>query len=223
MVKTHWCAFVLIVAFSLTACGQGFQMPIESRLLSVERNGLHKLVRLRDHFIASQVPQVPLDQAFTYFNSHRDLIKNQTWLTIIDFTRHSREKRMFVMNLENGQLDQLAVAHGEGSDPEDIGWARIFSDFEGSGASSLGFYLVNEPYVGRWGKSARLDGLSSTNRNARDRAIVLHGATYVSDGLEKQGLTLGCPAIDERLIDLMVNRLSGKSLMYAYLEGLKVD
>lgn len=223
MFKTHWRAFFLILAFSLTGCSQGVQSPIENRILPVREEGQRKLVRLRDHFIASQVPQVPLDQALAYFNSHRDLIKNQTWLTIIDFTRHSREKRMFVMNLENGELDQLAVAHGEGSDPEDTGWARIFSDTEGSGTSSLGFYLVNEPYVGRWGKSARLDGLSSTNQNVRDRAIVLHGATYVSDGLEKQGLTLGCPAIDERLIELMVNRLSGKSLMYAYLEGLKVD
>jgi hypothetical protein len=70
------------------------------------------------------------------------------------------------------------AAHGSGSDPDHDGFLDKFSDIPGSSASPEGAYLVAEPYVGKHGKSLRLDGLDPTNANARDRAIVIHAADY---------------------------------------------
>lgn len=47
--------------------------------------------------------------------------------------------------------------------------------------SSLGIYRCAETYEGKHGYSMRLDGLEPTNSLARERAIVIHSADYVSE------------------------------------------
>ncbi len=47
----------------------------------------------------------------------------------------------------------------------------------------MGFYVTGEIYNGQHGRSLRLDGMDEGfNSNARKRAIVVHGASYVSQG-----------------------------------------
>ena len=108
------------------------------------------------------------------------------------------------------------MAHGSGSDPNDEGVPTVFSNVNNSHQSSLGFYLTAETYLGKWGLSLRLDGLSETNNhNARPRAIVMHGASYVKDGRSKQGRSWGCPAIPMAERDAVIAKLKSGSLMYA--------
>src|SRR5471030_3135189 len=98
-------------------------------------------------------------------------------LTVIDFTKSSREKRMWIIDVANKELIlHTWVAHGEGSGMD---MANRFSDKVSSYQSSVGFYLTNEIYFGKHGRSLRLGGLDAGfNTNARRREIVVHAADY---------------------------------------------
>src|SRR5439155_23352579 len=95
-----------------------------------------------------------------------------------------------------------------------------FSNVEGSNKSSLGIYLTAELYQGKHGLSMKLDGMEPTNSNARKRAIVMHGADYVSQKVIAQqgrlGRSLGCPALPMDAITRIVKKLDGKSVLLIY-------
>ena len=154
-------------------------------------------------------------QAEAYLRDHAGEFPNRNFVAVIDFSRHSRENRFFVKNLATGSVEALPVAHGKGSDTDNDGYAERFSNVPNSRASSLGFYRTAETYYGKNGYSLRLDGLSSTNSNARQRAVVLHGSNYVSIGRSKQGRSYGCPAIPMRDRDRMIAKLKGGALIFA--------
>src|SRR5215216_3375576 len=140
-------------------------------------NSLYTAAGLQGSGLAFDV----FEKAFTgYTNlklSHR-IPENSGVLTIIDFNKSSREKRMWIVNLFNKQLLlNTWVAHGSGSGME---MAERFSDRNDSHQSSLGFYLTDNVYMGKHGRSLHLDGLDSGfNANARFRDIVVHAAKYV--------------------------------------------
>ena len=52
--------------------------------------------------------------------------------------------------------------------------------------TSLGLFVTDDTYVGKNGYSLRLDGLDrGVNDRARERAIVMHGAPYVSEAVRQ--------------------------------------
>jgi hypothetical protein len=54
------------------------------------------------------------------------------------------------------------------------------------------FYATGEIYRGKHGASLKLDGSrKGINSNARERAVVIHGADYVSDSFIKNNKRLG--------------------------------
>lgn len=136
------------------------------------------------------------ESAILFFDKNHDTITNTKYLGIVDFAKHSGQRRFFVLDMDGGPMKSLVVAHGSGSDPDNDGMATLFSNVPGSNKSSLGFYETGEQYTGSHGPSLRLDGLSSTNLNVRKRAIVIHGATYVNEGAPRQGRSHGCLAVD---------------------------
>jgi len=70
-------------------------------------------------------------------------------LTIIDYTRPSTAKRLFVIDLhEKKLLFRTYVAHGENSG---VNYATKFSNKGGSHQSSPGFYRTAETYEGKHG------------------------------------------------------------------------
>lgn len=168
---------------------------------------------------ADEVPPVPLKLALEYYKENAAIITNKRWLSVIDFTQPSWEKRLYVMDMAKQTFTDYYVAHGFGSDPKDTGYAKEFSNVVNSKMSSLGFYLVAESYVGQWGRSARLDGLSKSNSKARERAVVLHGAKFVKKEGGKQGRSEGCPTVELDVIINLVEQLSGGSLLFIYGEG----
>jgi len=161
------------------------------------------------------VPADLLERALVYYDFNHDLLDNDRYLTVIDFAQHSSKKRLYIVDMHDGSLERHVVAHGSGSDPNNDGIATQFSNVANSHKSSLGMYLTAETYSGKWGLSLRLDGLSETNSEARDRAIVMHGASYVANGKSKQGRSWGCPAIPLGERDEVIPMLKGGSLMYA--------
>ncbi|MEZ6001215.1 murein L,D-transpeptidase catalytic domain-containing protein [Hyphomonas sp.] len=129
-----------------------------------------------------------LGQALASLKAHGDTA-DQTHLVIVDYARRSSEKRAYLVNLETGLVeDMFRAAHGSGSDRDHDGYLDQFSDVPGSSASPEGAYLLAEEYVGKHGRSLRLDGLDPTNANARARAIVIHAADYAEPSfLQKWG------------------------------------
>ncbi|RYZ76836.1 MAG: murein L,D-transpeptidase catalytic domain family protein [Proteobacteria bacterium] len=161
------------------------------------------------------IPTKLIDSALSYFDANKGKIRNQKYLTIVDFSSASKNQRLFVINMADGSVWSGWVAHGSGSDRNNDGVADSFSNAPGSNASSLGYYLTAETYSGKHGLSLKLDGLSSTNSKARSRAIVLHGASYVSRASVRQGRSWGCLAVPMIDRNFLVNALKNGSLIYA--------
>ena len=128
------------------------------------------------------------------------VVNNPGTLTVIDYSKPSTARRMWVFDLTaQTLLYEELVAHGRGSG-DNI--ATSFSNKDGSHQTSLGLFVAAEPYIGQNGYSLRLDGLErGVNDRARERAIVIHGAAYVSDDLARSigrlGRSWGCPAVRE--------------------------
>lgn len=132
---------------------------------------------------------------------------------VADFSQHSSKRRLYVFSLNTGNVERYNVAHGSGSDKNNDGIAETFSNVSGSHMSSLGAYRVAETYTGKHGLSVKLDGLDSTNSNARRRAIVMHPATYVVNGI-RAGRSQGCPAIDHAISKSLILRAKNGAFLF---------
>ncbi|HEY0332391.1 MAG TPA: murein L,D-transpeptidase catalytic domain family protein [Stenotrophomonas sp.] len=140
-------------------------------------------------------------------------------LGVIDYSRPSTERRLWVFDLGRQRLlFQEWVAHGRNTGDN---VAAHFSNSDGSYMSSLGAFATQETYTGHNGYSLRLQGLEpGFNDNARDRAIVMHGAPYVSEAIIRSqgrlGRSLGCPAVRPAIARQLIDTLRGGSLVFAY-------
>jgi len=138
-------------------------------------------------------------------------------ITVVDLSKSSCTKRMWIVDVLNHKLLlNTWVAHGQGSG-DDI--ANHFSDTNESHQSSLGFYVTDDIYFGKHGRSLRLDGMDEGfNSHARQRAVVLHAADYVSQAtintLGRLGRSFGCPAVSPLVIDYVINTLKGKTMLF---------
>ncbi|HEY0046807.1 MAG TPA: murein L,D-transpeptidase catalytic domain family protein [Flavobacterium sp.] len=148
----------------------------------------------------------------------KGLVKNNV-LTIVDFSLSANKKRMWVIDMTtNTVLLHSLVAHGRNTG--DV-FANSFSNAAESYKSSLGFYLTGEVYTGKHGMSLKLDGLEKgVNDNARNRAVVVHGADYVSDSFIKDhnriGRSLGCPAVPVAMTKQLISLIKNKSCLFIY-------
>ena len=147
-------------------------------------------------------------------------------LTLVDFSLSSNVKRMWVIDLEkNIVLFQTLVAHGRNTGEE---YAKEFSNQAESFKSSIGFYATGEIYKGKHGLSLKLDGLEKgLNDNARKRAVVIHGADYVSESFIKQnkrlGRSQGCPAVPVEMNEKIINAIKDKSCLFLYHPSAKQE
>lgn len=140
-------------------------------------------------------------------------------LTVIDFTKPSTEKRLFVIDLKLKKILFISyVAHGRNSGEK---YATSFSNREGSFKSSLGFYKTENTYYGKNGYSLVLDGLErGINDKAKERAIVMHGATYADPSTIRScgrlGRSLGCPALPLAVSKKIIDTIKGGTLLYIH-------
>lgn len=140
-------------------------------------------------------------------------------LTLVDFSLSSNKKRLWVIDLDRGKvLFQTLVAHGRNTGEE---FASNFSNKAESYQSSIGFYATGEIYNGKHGLSLKLDGLEKgLNDKARDRAVVIHGADYVSESFIRQnkrlGRSQGCPAIPVEMNEKIISVIKNKSCLFLY-------
>ncbi len=165
-----------------------------------------------------EVPAVALSKALAWYDANEAKVQNKSYLSVVDFSKHSGRDRFYVINLKSGAVEALHTAHGAGSDPNRDGYADRFSNTPGSGMSSLGAFLTGEMYwddgENRW--SLFIDGKENSNSNARDRWVVVHPATYVRENSSSTGLSLGCPALDPSVADRVMRQIAGKSVFFAW-------
>jgi hypothetical protein len=151
-------------------------------------------------------------------------IENTDVITICDFSLSSRQKRLFIIDLKNGELLlNTYVAHGRKSGME---YARSFSNNANSHQSSLGFYITRNQYYGENGLSLRLDGIDKGfNDKALRRNIVVHGSEYANDDFLNAnsflGRSYGCPAVPEGDIENIVNTIKEGSCFFIYYPAKK--
>jgi hypothetical protein len=173
---------------------------------------------------ASEVGRIATDVLELALTASRCAVSSGTvpsprTLTIIDYSKPSIEPRLWVLDLVTRTLlyEEL-VAHGQGSGGNH---ATSFSNRAESHQSSLGLFVTDTTYVGRNGYSLRLDGLDrGVNDQARERAIVMHGAPYVNAEIGKSlgrlGRSHGCPAVREAVARELIDRVKDGNLLFAY-------
>jgi len=140
-------------------------------------------------------------------------------IAIVDYSKPSTEKRFYVVDLKTKSLEfHTLVAHGKNSGANR---AVRFSNKNQSHQSSLGFFRTAETYYGKHGFSLRLDGLEKgINDNARKRAVVMHGASYVSRSFISQqgrlGRSWGCPALPLAVSKKVINAIAKGTCLFIY-------
>lgn len=164
-------------------------------------------------------------QAFEYAKKgmnrlmEKGQLMNDSIISIIDFSQPSSAKRLYILDLKNYKLlFNTLVAHGKNTGRE---WATYFSNQPASYKSSPGFYITGETYRGNNGYSLKLIGIETgINDKAYDRAIVMHGAQYVSADLAHAqgyiGRSEGCPAIPEQISRPVINTIKEGSCLFIY-------
>lgn len=154
----------------------------------------------------------------------KNFLQNRGLLTIIDYSKPSSQKRLFVLDMTKGKvLFNTLVAHGQNSG---YNYATEFSNDQESHKSSLGFYITLNTYIGENGYSLKLKGCEKgINDNAYNRSIVIHGAEYVSQNYIKSngflGRSWGCPALPLPVSKTIIDKIKNGSCVFVYSPSKK--
>ncbi len=192
--------------------------PVEVKTLSAAQSLYEKIDFCNKNKLNFDV----FEKALTGFNNLKkagEIDESTKLLTICDFSLSSNSKRLWVIDTETGNiLFNSLVAHGKNTGEE---FATNFSNIESSYQSSLGFYVTNTTYEGENGYSLRLLGKDAGyNDAALQRAIVMHGADYVSEAFAAEhkriGRSWGCPAVPRDLAAPIINTIKGQNVLFIY-------
>lgn len=151
--------------------------------------------------------------------SESGIVSRKDIITLIDFTKPSTEKRLWVIDLESKQVKyHTLVAHGRNSGEL---YATRFSNQPNSYQSSVGLFVTGATYNGKHGISLKLHGLQKgINDLAEQRAIVMHGADYVSSDfitrMGRLGRSYGCPAIPMNVHEALISQVADGSCLFVY-------
>ena len=160
-----------------------------------------------------------LDRAKAALDTHAALFQLRDRIALADYAQHSRDLRFHIVDLPGAQIWSYLVAHGKGSDPDHSGRLQWFSNLDASNATSQGSYRTGEIYEGVHGQSMRLTGLDPTDDAAERRAIVIHGADYVSENHIAQwgkcGRSEGCFAVTPHRLPEVLALLGPGRLLFA--------
>lgn len=197
--------FFLLTSLSMSGCVAPLSLPQDFQKVSQNYH----------------IPAKPLAaalKAYRHANSAGQAQKHV--VTLIDYSQPSNARRLYTLDLEQHKLlYHDYVSHGEGSGAPIT--ATLFSNRPESYASSLGVYRTAQSYYGTYGYSLILQGLEpGFNDQAAARHIVLHGASYSTPAFVKKfgfaGLSLGCPAVDEKIIHPLIDTIKEGSLVVIY-------
>ncbi|WP_244214328.1 murein L,D-transpeptidase catalytic domain family protein [Pedobacter jejuensis] len=228
--KKNIMGFVMTLILGISIVGTGFKAvehPQKNQTFFIKNNS--DTDSLYTQYLSEIYHSIHLDSVGLSFNvfekaltgyyniKSQGLLNTKSILTIADFDQESTKKRLYIIDLNKKELIlNTWVAHGQnsGGDKPDY-----FSNAVNSNTSSLGFYLTGEVYFGKHGRSLKLDGMDfGFNNNARERAIVVHGADYVCQNsinqLGRLGRSQGCPAVATKLANTVINAIADKTILF---------
>lgn len=167
--------------------------------------------------LTSAVPNInKIDSLVNFLNATNN---TSAYAVLIDLSIPSDKMRLFLVQLNTKKIIYSTfVAHGKGSGNHSI--ATIFSDVPGSLCTALGKYKVGENYIGKHGDSYKLIGIDKTNKNALERAIVIHSAWYAEEDFIKKnnrcGNSWGCPAVSPKALEKLKSYLTTNTIVWIY-------
>lgn len=166
------------------------------------------------------LPDAASAELWAWLDAHPHAVAPGRSVFLIDFSRPSTLPRGWLIDPQSRDvIAVMHVAHGKES-----GWDRVekVSNVEGSNQSSIGAMRGAALYIGKHGRTLRLEGLDpGVNDDALARAIVLHGADYVSwrsvwDNGGRLGRSLGCPAVPLDEVERVITALEEGGVVYTY-------
>ena len=169
------------------------------------------------------LPHEACRKAIQFLAENRHLFNNRRFITVIDYTKPSTSRRLFLIDLQTGELQRYLVSHGKNS-----GWlyATRFSNRPGSFESPLGFFRTGDKFEGSHGPCLELHGLQKgINDNSVTRGIVMHGAHYAgttaitankAKGSARLGRSFGCPTVPMDAAEHVIDKIKGGSLLYIW-------
>lgn len=133
------------------------------------------------------------------------------YVVMVDYSKPIYAERLYVVNTEKKSIETAStVSHAFKSG---MVYAKDFSNEENTLKSSLGAYLTEGTYYGKYGYSLTLKGLDNTNSNAKKRSIVFHSSKAM-----KTKWSHGCFALPDKASRKIIDMIKGGSLVYAYVD-----
>lgn len=168
-----------------------------------------------------QVRTALMERALAAMDIHGHKITRRDRMYLVDFTKFSGDERLYEVDLEGGAVTLMRTCHGRGSDPDHSGYAKTFSNTPESYKSSVGaFATAGAGWGAQQGPNVLLDGLEYTNNNARERAIIVHGADYADpDFLAREGKlgrSYGCFSVAHTDLPRLRERMGDGRLLFAW-------
>jgi hypothetical protein len=195
-------------------------LAVDSIRMEAESNFSAYVSDLYEELGDTNMLYTAFEQAMTGYHNldkYEKLARNEV-LTVIDFSKASNKKRLYIIDLCNRKmLYKSVVAHGVNTGRL---FARNFSNDNNSRQSSLGFYVTTTTYTGKYDLALRLDGMEHSNSHASSRGVVMHGAEYATyEFLKKNGSlgrSYGCPAMPYENFHQVVDWIKEGSCLYIY-------
>jgi len=161
---------------------------------------------------------------FAFKTAHPDEVRNP-YLYFVDYGLPSTAARGYVFDMSSLEIvdGPFTVAHGRGSSTSRYVVPTLFSNAEGSAATSLGLYVTESTYPFRGnsgGQSYRSIGLrllgvsEGYNDNAYARRVVGHGAPYVTE--TKAGRSEGCPAMEQSRARRLLPKIANGGMVFLF-------
>ena len=154
-----------------------------------------------------------------YLKAQQRGLDRKELLTVIDYSKPSTEKRLWVIDLRHSHvLFNTWVTHGQNSGMLN---ANSFSNQRNSLKSSLGVFVTDDAYYSNHvGYALRVTGLErGINDNAYNRGVLIHGAWYAGRDAVRHGMlgrSWGCMAVDKQISRPLIDTIKNNTLVVAY-------
>lgn len=165
-----------------------------------------------------------IEIALNYCNKNKIITD---YIIFVNFSIHSGKYRFFVYDTKlKSIVIKSLCAHGNGLNSTNL--TPVFSNIPNSHCSSLGFFKVkNFNYMSDNTPSYILDGLNSTNNNARIRQILIHPWYSISPiaifpFYTDMNISRGCFVIDNisfNKLNKLINKSKNNIILYSYIEN----
>ncbi len=212
---------ILFIILSVTAFG--FSWPLSATSPNLMTNSERTWVQTQMQILQPRADDLSSDvlrlSLVAYLKAREKGMDAKQILTVIDYSKPSYEKRLWVFDLRRQrELYHTWVTHGKNSGNV---YATSFSNRRHSLKSSIGVFVTDQTYVGHVGYAVRISGLErGINDNAYRRATVIHGARYVGEDMVRRygriGRSWGCPAVDAKLSRSLINVIKNNTIVVAY-------